>query len=488
MLKKQNFDNNVQMMKANTIVFDIGSTYTKAVAYHLIPGRLTYLGVGQAATTLEDVAIGAQQAEEKIRHQGIAFVQMVNRYSSCSAAGGLRMVAMGYMPQVTAKAAKEVAMTAGARVMEVISVDEPPEYREEVLHEIKPDIILLAGGTDNGDETSALENAKIICKVKTKAMVIIACNRNAQKKAARLLDEAGISNIRVPNIIPTIHELNTKEAREAIHGQFINQIVNARGVKKFCETLNSKEVIPTPGAILFASELLAKGLYGTEGIGSLMLIDIGGATTDVHSAIPELEELKLEERGLVINNEKQFSYRTVEGNLGMRVSANGVLQAVGVQTLLSLMDQSLVEAGEEIIDYIEKVEDMTTYIPQNEKEKNIDHAIAICAIHLAIHRHAGIYAKGDDAIMGVMAGTAMGRDLRHIKNIVCAGGIMVNATDEEKAKIIEGAFENPGNSLLPIDHPRVVFDEHYLMFSLGVLSKWFPDEVLDFMLKDWNIY
>lgn len=474
-------------MKANTIVFDIGSTYTKAVAYHLVKGRLTWLGSGQSATTLEDVAIGARQAEEMVIAQGIGFDQMVNRYSSCSAAGGLRMVAMGYMPKVTAKAAKEVAMTAGARVMEVISVDEPPEYREEVLHEVRPDIILLAGGTDNGDETSALENARIICKVKGKAMVIVACNRNAQKKVAKLLDEAGISNVRVPNIIPTIHELNTKQAREAIHSQFINQIVNARGVKNFCETLNNKAVIPTPGAIFCASELLAKGLYEKKGMGSLILIDIGGATTDIHSAIPELEELKLEERGLVINNEKQFSYRTVEGNLGMRVSANGVLEAVGAQTLRKLIDQSIEVSEAEIIDYIEKVEEMTNYIPQNENEKKIDQAIAICAIHLAIHRHAGMYAKEDDAVMGVMAGTAIGRDLRHIKNIVCAGGVFVNATKEDRKTIIQGAFENPGNSLLPIDKPRVVFDDHYLMFSLGVLSKWFPDEVLDFMLKYWNI-
>ncbi len=474
-------------MKANTIVFDIGSTYTKAVAYHLVKGQLTWLGSGQSATTLEDVAIGAHQAEEMVIAQGIGFDQMVNRYSSCSAAGGLRMVAMGYMPQVTAKAAKEVAMTAGARVMEVISVDEPPEYREEVLHEIRPDIILLAGGTDNGDETSALENARIICKVKGKAMVIVACNRNAQKKVAKLLDEAGISNVRVPNIIPTIHELNTKQAREAIHSQFINQIVNARGVKNFCETLNNKAVIPTPGAIFCASELLAKGLYEKKGLGSLMLIDIGGATTDIHSAIPELEELKLEERGLVINNEKQFSYRTVEGNLGMRVSANGVLEAIGAQTLRKLIDQSIEVSEAEIIDYIEKVEEMTDYIPQNENEKKIDQAMAICAVHLAIHRHAGMYAKEDDAVMGVMAGTAIGRDLRHIKNIVCAGGVFVNATNEDRETIIQGAFENPGNSLLPIDKPRVVFDDHYLMFSLGVLSKWFPDEVLDFMLRYWNI-
>lgn len=474
-------------MKANMIVFDIGSTYTKAVAYHLVKGQLTWLGSGQSATTLEDVAIGARQAEEMVIAQGIGFDQMVNRYSSCSAAGGLRMVAMGYMPKVTAKAAKEVAMTAGARVMEVISVDEPPEYREEVLHEIRPDIILLAGGTDNGDETSALENARIICKVKGKAMVIVACNRNAQKKVAKLFDEAGISNVRVPNIIPTIHELNTKQAREAIHSQFINQIVNARGVKNFCETLNNKAVIPTPGAIFCANELLAKGLYSRSGLGSLMLIDIGGATTDIHSAIPELEELKLEERGLVINNEKQFSYRTVEGNLGMRVSANGVLEAIGAQTLRKLIDQSIEVSEAEIIDYIEKVEEMTNYIPQNENEKKIDQAMAIGAIHLAIHRHAGMYAKEDDAVMGVMAGTAIGRDLRHIKNIVCAGGVFVNATNEDRETIIQGAFENPGNSLLPIDEPRVVFDDHYLMFSLGVLSKWFPDEVLDFMLKYWNI-
>lgn len=473
-------------MKANTIVYDIGSTYTKAVAYHLIKGQLTWLGTGQSATTLDDVAIGARQAEEKITAQGIDFEALINRYSSCSAAGGLRMVAMGYMPQVTAKAAKEVAMTAGARVMEVISVDEPPEYREEVLHEIRPDIILLAGGTDNGDQTSALENARIICKAKVKAMVIVACNRNVQKKVAKLLGEAGILNVRVPNIIPTIHQLNTKQAREAIHSHFINQIINAKGVKAFCQTLNNKEVIPTPGAIFFASELLAKGLFDKKGLGSLMLIDIGGATTDIHSAIPELEELKLEERGLVINNEKQFSYRTVEGNLGMRVSANGVLEAVGIKTLLNLIDQSIEVSEAEVIDYIEKVEEMTNHIAQHEKEKKIDQAIAICAIHLAIHRHAGMYAREDDAVMGVMAGTAIGRDLRHIKNIICAGGVFVNASDANRETIIRGAFKNPGNSLLPIDEPRVVFDDHYLMFSLGVLSKWFPDEVLNFMLKYWD--
>ena len=106
-----------------------------------------------------------------------------------------------------------------------------------------------------------------------------------------------------------------------IHEQFIRQITRARGLMEFQTGLTDKVVVPTPGAVLLASELLAKGSYEQEGIGSVILVDIGGATTDIHSALPELENLTIEERGLIINNEKQFSYRTVEGNLGLRVSA-----------------------------------------------------------------------------------------------------------------------------------------------------------------------
>ena len=149
-------------MKANILVYDVGSTYTKGAAFALADGKLTFLARGQHPTTLENISDGARGAEAEIRAKGVEFAPDMVRFSSCSAAGGLRMVAMGYMPRVTAKAAKEVAMTAGARVMEVVSADEPPEFREEVLREIKPDIILLSGGTDGGDMANVLENADII--------------------------------------------------------------------------------------------------------------------------------------------------------------------------------------------------------------------------------------------------------------------------------------------------------------------------------------
>ena len=474
-------------MLANILVYDIGSTYTKVAAFSEKDETLSYLGRGQSPTTLANVMDGARGAETALAVQGITFAPDVRRYSSCSAAGGLRMVALGYMPRVTVKAAKEVSMTAGARVMQVVSADEPLSFRKEVLREINPDIILLSGGTDGGDEDCVQENADMICELKSKATVILGCNRFAQRTAAEKFKAAGIDYVRVPNIMPTIHELNVAPARTAIHEQFIRQITRARGLMEFQAGLTDKVVVPTPGAVLLASELLAKGSYEQEGIGSLILVDIGGATTDIHSALPELENLTIEERGLIINNEKQFSYRTVEGNLGLRVSAMGIPDAVGPKAVVRAMDGDFGVTGEDVLDYTEGLECHTDHIPADEREASLDRALASCAISVALRRHAGFYAQESDPVMGIMAGTAMGRDLRNVDRVLCVGGIFVH-TEEEKGKaLVRRCFADPGISLLPIREPKILLDRDYIFYALGVLGKHYPDMVLDFMKKHYMI-
>lgn len=472
-------------MNANILVYDIGSTYTKLAAFAEEGEELYFLGSSRSLTTLQDVRKGASLAEAGLREQGVSLANEVRRFSSCSAAGGLRMVAMGYMPRVTAKAAKEVAMTAGARIMEVISFEDPPEYREEVLMEIRPDIILLAGGTDSGDQSSVLQNAEIICKVKTGATVILACNRAAQKAAAKMFAEAGIHYVRVANIMPTIHKLEVRPAREAIHEEFIRQITEASGLMEFRDTLANRTVVPTPGAVLQASELLASGTHEEEGVGSLLLVDIGGATTDVHSAIPELAEKSIEEIGLVVNNAKQFSYRTVEGNLGMRVSAAGILDTVGPKAILRRMDPQVPGlTAEDITDYCEMLEDNTGYLPEDPGEKNIDRAMASCAIETALRRHAGYYAEEADPVMGIAPGTPIGRDLRSVERVLCVGGILTHTEKELRRGIMHQCFRNPGMSLLPGQEPEYIFDDHYILYACGVLSRHMPDAVLRLMKRE----
>lgn len=468
-------------MKANILVYDVGSTYTKGAAFALADGKLTFLARGQHPTTLENISDGARGAEAEIRAKGVEFAPDMVRFSSCSAAGGLRMVAMGFMPRVTAKAAKEVAMTAGARVMEVVSADEPPEFREEVLREIKPDIILLSGGTDGGDMANVLENADIICKVHGEGTVILGCNKFAQREAAEKFRAAGIDCIRVPNILSTIHELNVKPARIAIHEQFINQITHAKGLQEFRDSLADQTVIPTPGAVLLASELLAKGSYEQEGVGGVILVDIGGATTDIHSALPELIDMNIEERGLVVSNEKQFSYRTVEGNLGLRVSATGIPEAVGDKAVLRAMDHDYGLTPEDVENYVDLLEAHNDHIPADEKEACLDRALAACAADVAIRRHAGYYAKEADPVMGIMAGAPMGRDLRNVRQVLCVGGIFLHCHGEERENIVRRTFDNPGISLLPLNDPDIWFDEDYILYAMGVLAQHFPEEVLSYM-------
>lgn len=468
-------------MQANILVYDVGSTYTKAAAFALKDRRFTFLGRGQSPTTLHDVMEGARRAEAAIQAQGVQFAAEMKRYSSCSAAGGLRMVALGYMPRVTAKAAKEVAMTAGARVMQVVSAEEPLSFRREVLMEINPDIILLSGGTDGGDEGCALENAEMICELHGKATVIVACNKYAQRAVAELFDKAGVAYVRVPNIMPTIHELNIKPAREAIHEQFIRQITRARGLVEFRAGLSDQAVVPTPGAVLLASELLAKGTYEQEGAGSLILVDIGGATTDIHSALPELEKLSIEERGLIINNEKQFSYRTVEGNLGLRVSATGIPEAVGPNAVIRAMDGDYGVTPDEALRFAQHLEDHPDYIPADEREKSLERAMATCAINTALRRHAGHYADAADPVMGIMAGTAIGRDLRRVERVLCVGGIFVHSDKQAAEEMVLRCFEDPGISLLPQEKPRIVQDRDYILYAMGVLGKYYPDAAFSFL-------
>jgi uncharacterized protein (TIGR01319 family) len=305
---------------------------------------------------------------------------------------------------------------------------------------------------------------------------------------AALSQEAGVSYVRVPNIMPTIHELNIKPAREAIHAQFIKQITKAKGLDAFQSMLADKTVKPTPGAVLLAGELFARGTYEQEGIGGLLLIDLGGATTDVHSALPELEELKPEERGLVINNEKQFSYRTVEGNLGLRVSATGVPEAVGPLAIIrDTGEQNPPVTPEELAAYTARLEQNTAVVPENPREAAIDRALAASAVAVALRRHAGCLTKEPDPVMGLAAGTPAGRDLRTVTHVLAAGGIFLHSNPRQRREILARAFADPGISLLPVS-PDFAFDEDYVLFAMGVLSAPYPEAVFSYLKKNIIFY
>lgn len=457
----------IPVAKYDYFVIDIGSTYTKQRLFK----DCRLVATAQAPTTIENVYKGIALGKQKIlAATGDSSVDASHVIATSSAAGGLRMVAMGYMVRVTAKAAKEVAMNAGARILEIVSQEDPPEYRVEILKEINPDIILLAGGTDGGDESSIIKNAKLIVQSRIKAVVIIAGNINSQSEVAEILHEGGLAYERVPNIMPTIHELRVREAREAIHREFIRQITKAQGLAPLKQEITTDKIIPTPGAVLMGAELLAKGVYDEKGMGDLVLVDLGGATTDVHSVLPSLENLADEEKGLIVANEKQVAYRTVEGNLGMRVSAQGILDAVGSKGIImkrNIADKSM---EKELTQYTGFLEKNHEHLPMNEREILFDELLAETAIEVALKRHAGFITQEYDPIMGTVPGMPLGRDLRRVKHIIGVGGFLVHRDIKNSIKVIENAIKRPEFSLLP-KNPNIRLDENYLLYAAGAISQ-----------------
>lgn len=469
-------------MKASYLLYDVGSTYSKVTALATADNSFQLLGGASAPTTVAGIAEGLAAAKNNLPPSALAGLSADHgTLASSSAAGGLRMVAMGYMPRVTAKAAKEVAMNAGARVLEVVSHEEPPDYRLEVLMEIRPDIILLAGGTDSGDGQSMLENARIIVQSKVKAKVIIAGNLVAQPETAKILEEGGVEYVRVGNVMPTIHDLNVRPAREAIHHEFIKQITHAPGLAKLLDMVDDGQVVPTPAAILMGAELLAQGTFSQKGAGGVLVLDIGGATTDVHSVLPELADLRPEEKGLVINNDKQASFRTVEGNLGLRVSASGIVEAVGPAGVFSRLADSppTEEEAERLIKYAAFLENNTGHLPQNDWERALEPALAGAALEVALKRHAGYWVKEYNPVLGLAPGTPMGRDLRGVKWVIGVGGFFTHQSPESGLEVLRGVFKNPGLSLFP-EQPDFRLDSKYLLYAIGLIGRKYPDQALAF--------
>lgn len=314
------------------LTIDFGSTYTKLTAIDL--GTEEILATSKAITTIEDdIMIGFNNAyvaleEQMSQKTDLDKIEFVRKVACSSAAGGLKMVAIGLVPDLTADAAKKAALGAGARVIETFSF-ELNNREMKKIKELPLDIILLAGGTDGGNKQCIIHNAKLIAKHQIEVPVIVAGNKGAEDEIEEIFEEAGIDYYIADNVMPKLNKLNVEPAREAIRKVFMNKIVEAKGLSN-AEQFVSGILMPTPAAVLKAAEVLADGSDEEAGLGDLIIVDIGGATTDIHSIGKGMPtQAGVIPKGL----EDPYSKRTVEGDLGMRYSALALLEAAGTKKM-----------------------------------------------------------------------------------------------------------------------------------------------------------
>ena len=456
------------------IATDCGSTTTKAILIERTPDGYRQTHRGEAPTTVEapfeDVTRGVLNAIQEVEElsgrrilDGERIITPsegdlgVDIYiSTSSAGGGLQMMVGGVVASMTGESAQRAALGAGAIVMDVLASNDgrqPHEKIERIRH-LRPDMVLLSGGTDGGTVSHVVELAEFIAAADPRPRfgtgfnlpVIYAGNVDARPEVERVLKGKTALTL-TENIRPQLESENLGPARHAIHELFLEHVMaQAPGYRKLMEWTGAP-IMPTPGAVGLIMQAVAR----QKGI-NLIGVDIGGATTDVFSVFGE-----------VFN-------RSVSANLGMSYSISNVLTEAGLDGVMRWVPFEIDEA--DLRDRIKNKMIRPTTVPQTLEELQVEQAIAREALRLAFdqHRQLAVGLKGvqtERGLSDIFDQSATGESLIRMIDLdilVGSGGVISHAPDRRQAAaMLIDAFQPEGLT-------RLAVDSIFMMPHLGVLS------------------
>ncbi len=432
---------------------DFGSTFTKAALVDVVTGDLLATA-GHPTTLGTDVLDGWEACRDALA--GVDARAADAEVLACSSAGGgLRIAVVGNEELVTAEAGRRVALSSGGHVVHVGAGGLGPTSLAE-LRESRPDVLLLVGGTDGGNAEVLEGDAAVLAQAAWPGPVVVAGNVESQATVAALLGAAGTPYVLAENVVPRIGVLAPASARSAIREVFLRHVIGGKHLSRRAD-FTAMVRGATPDVVLTAVELLA------HVAGDVVVVDVGGATTDVHSVLePDPEDAGLA-REVVATLPVS---RTVEGDLGMRWSA--------VTTVAEGVAAGLLEDSEALRRAAERRRDQPDLLPVDADEAGDDERVATAAVGVALRRHAGRRQVVYDARGRVVERT--GKDLREVDVLVGSGGALRSAGPGVAARVlgsVSGA-DPAGGWQLP-RAPRVVVDHDYVLAAAGLLAERHPD-------------
>lgn len=452
---------------------DFGSTYTKVRLVDRSEGRLVGRAEGPTSVAT-DLMDGYSAALAQAIDAAGGSVEIEERLAVSSAGGGLRVAAVGLVADLTAAAAKQAALNAGARVEAVLAGSLGDGELDELVA-ARPEIVLFAGGTDGGQAELVLENARRIAARKLGGYAVVACNAEVAAEAAAVLRAAGTEVEIAGNVLPQLGRMEIEPAREAILRAFLEHVIGGKRLSAGDEFARMVRM-PTPEAVLTATRLLARGTETEPGFGDLVVVDVGGATTDVHSVrVEEVATPGIEDELLP----PPLTLRTVEGDLGLRSGAAGVLAADG-RAIAAELEVEEKKIGHAVSIRAERPE----WIPDDGVEVRLDGLLAVgCASH-ALTRHSGAMRLARSEA-GPPTLVRAGPDLREVSHVFGTGGVFAHRDDGE-AILREALGRRAPRSLTPED-PALGIDRSYVFAAAGLLATLDPDAAIRLLRRELHL-
>ncbi|MGN6202777.1 MAG: glutamate mutase L, partial [Solirubrobacterales bacterium] len=321
----------------------------------------------------------------------------------------------------------------------------------------------FAGGTDGGQGELVVENARRLAAAELPTRFVVACNSAVAPDVTKILEAAGTPAEVAGNVMPRLGEIEVESAREAILRAFLDHVIGGKGLSRDPEFQRMVRM-PTPEAVLEATRLLSQGTGKVPGVGDVVVVDVGGATTDVHSsrlaeaATPGVEDPLLP---------PPPTLRTVEGDLGLRSGSAGVLAADGrwVEAEAAFDREALGQA-------VALRSEDSKWIPESPEEARLDHLLAVGCVTHALRRHCGtmLLSRGEN---GPPTLVRDGPDLREVEQVLGTGGVFAHR--EDGREILAAALERRAPRSLSPHDPALRVDANYVLAAAGLLSTANPD-------------
>jgi uncharacterized protein (TIGR01319 family) len=482
------------------LVTDCGSTTTKALLFQRTKDGWRQTFRGEAPTTVEapvaDVTVGAVNAFSEV--QELSGRQILNAeaspeqspfvvttddsksgidlyLSTSSAGGGLQMLVAGVVKQMTAESAERAALGAGAIVMDTLSADDRREDFERIerIRHLRPDIVLLTGGTDGGSQSHVIELAELLLAASPRPRfgdtlrlpVIYAGNKDAAEEVHKIL--APIAQISVvENVRPTLEQENLGPAREAIHEFFLSHVMShSPGYGKLM-SWTPVAVMPTPAAV---GDIVQT--FANKNNLQVLCVDIGGATTDVFSVFKDRDAVP------VFN-------RTVSANYGMSYSIANVMLESGVENISRWLPYEIEASA--VRDRLRNKMIRPTSIPHTLEDLWLEQAVCREALRLSLehHRSLAVGLSGVTQARGIADIFSQQKNRYELVNrmtldlVIGSGGVLSHAPHRlEAALMMLDGFELEGLT-------QIAVDSIFMMPHLGVFASVYPEAAEEIFLAD----
>ncbi|MBA2699595.1 MAG: glutamate mutase L [Nocardioidaceae bacterium] len=442
---------------------DFGSTFTKAALVDTADATL--VAAASHHTTIDtDVLDGWDAIRAELAP--LSTSADIPVLACSSAGGGLRVAVVGNEELVTVEAGRRVALSSGGHVVHVSS----GEVDVSSLHASSPDLVLLVGGTDGGNTDVVLANTQVLTAHRWAGPVVVAANNDVSGEIASRFDAAAVPFKVADNVIPKIGVLRPEGARAAIREMFLTHVIGGKHLSRRAD-FTAMVQGATPDVVLTAVELLALGTgQGQPGAGDVVVVDIGGATTDVHSVV----EVDPEDAGLGREVVATVPVsRTVEGDLGMRWSAVATVEAAQAWGI---------DVAGDLLSAAQQRRANPSLLPDTPAEIEADLQIASAAVALAVRRHSGrrqaVFSPDGRLV------ERSGKDLREVSLLVGSGGVLRHNPASDASRVIAaGTGDHVEGGWLVPRAPQVVIDHDCVLAAAGLLAAEYPNAAYELLAR-----